>query len=59
MQPLPKTFAIKIDGNIEVNFDGFEAVIDAVGGVDMELTPLAEAGVFEQQSIPPGTCRSA
>ncbi len=36
-ETIEKNFAIDIDGNIEVNFDGFEAVIDAVGGVDIEL----------------------
>lgn len=36
-ETIAKNFAIKIDGNIEVNFDGFEAVIDAIDGIDMEL----------------------
>ncbi|MBS5520979.1 MAG: LCP family protein [Clostridiales bacterium] len=36
-ETIAKNFAIKIDGNVEVNFDGFEAVIDVIGGVDMEL----------------------
>lgn len=31
-------FGITCDGGIEVNFDGFKDVIDAVGGVDIELT---------------------
>ena len=35
---LYKNFGISVDGGIEVNFDGFESVIDAVGGVDIELT---------------------
>ncbi len=36
-ETIAKNFSIKIDGNIEVNFDGFEAVIDALDGVEMEL----------------------
>lgn len=36
-ETIAKNFSIKIDGNVEVNFDGFEAVIDAVDGVDMDL----------------------
>ena len=37
-ETIAKNFSIKIDGNVVVNFDGFESVIDAIGGVDMELT---------------------
>ena len=35
---LEKNFGIVCSGGFEVNFSGFEAVIDAVGGVDVELT---------------------
>ena len=35
---LKKNFGVEIDGNIEVDFEGFEKVIDAIGGVDIELT---------------------
>ncbi|HIT34504.1 MAG TPA: LCP family protein [Candidatus Faecousia intestinigallinarum] len=31
-------FGIEIDGNVVVGFDSFEDVIDAIGGVDVELT---------------------
>lgn len=31
-------FGIEIDGNFEVNFTGFEKIIDHLGGVDIELT---------------------
>lgn len=31
-------FGIEIDGNFEVNFTGFEKIIDLLGGVDIELT---------------------
>lgn len=32
-----ENFAIKIDGCIEVDFSGFEKIIDEIGGVDIEL----------------------
>ncbi len=35
---LDKNFGISVDGGMEVNFDGFKNVIDALGGVDIELT---------------------
>ena len=35
---LVKNFGVEVDGNIEVDFNGFESVIDAVGGVDIHLT---------------------
>lgn len=35
-------FGIVVDGNVEVDFSGFQEVIDLVGGVDIELT-AAEA----------------
>ena len=31
-------FGIEIDHNIEVDFSGFEKVVNAIGGVDIELT---------------------
>ena len=31
-------FGVEIDHNIEISFDVFTAVVDALGGVDMELT---------------------
>ena len=31
-------FGIHVDGNVEVDFGGFAAVIDAVGGVELDLT---------------------
>ena len=30
-------FGLKIDGNVEVDFDGFQGVVDAIGGVDIYL----------------------
>lgn len=35
---LDKNFGVSVDGGMEVNFDGFKNVIDALGGVDIELT---------------------
>ena len=35
---MEKNFGVHIDGNIEVDFNGFTEVIDLVGGVDVELT---------------------
>lgn len=32
-------FGVTVDGCFEVDFQGFEKVIDTVGGIDMELTP--------------------
>ena len=35
---LTENFGVSIDGNLEVDFSGFETVIDTLGGVDIELT---------------------
>ena len=35
---LTENFGVSIDGNFEVDFTGFEAIIDMVGGIDIELT---------------------
>lgn len=35
---IEKNFGVTVDGNVEVDFAGFETVIDLVGGVDIELT---------------------
>lgn len=40
---LKQNFGVQVDHNIEVDFSGFENIIDLVGGIDMELT-AAEAG---------------
>lgn len=37
-QTIQKNFGITIDGNFEVDFEGFKQVIDILGGVDIELT---------------------
>ena len=41
---LEKNFGLKCAGGFEVNFDGFTQVVDALGGVDVELTS-AEANI--------------
>ncbi len=42
-EALKQNFGVHVDHNIEVDFSGFEEIIDLVGGVDLELT-AAEAG---------------
>lgn len=39
---LEKNFGVQVDGNVEVDFNGFMEVIDLMGGVDINLT-AAEA----------------
>lgn len=43
---LDQNFGIQVDHNIEVDFTGFKKVIDAVGGIDIELT-AGEARIVE------------
>lgn len=47
---LYKNFGITVDGGIEVNFEGFENVIDALGGVDIELTS-GEANIVGEGAV--------
>ncbi len=35
---LSRNFGIEVDGNVEVDFEGFMEVIDILGGVDIELS---------------------
>ncbi len=37
-ETLLENFGVKVDGVVEVDFSGFEKVIDLVGGVDIKLT---------------------
>lgn len=37
-QTLAAYFGVHVDANVAVQFDGFEAIIDMLGGVDIELT---------------------
>lgn len=50
---IKENFDIDIDGNIEVDFSGFKSVIDAVGGVDMELS-AAEISVINRDATGDG-----
>lgn len=36
-QTLEENFGIHVDGNVEVDFSGFEKIVDLLGGVQMEL----------------------
>lgn len=40
---LEVNFGIHVDGNVEVDFNGFKDIIDMVGGVDIELTEAEAA----------------
>lgn len=35
---LEQNFGVHVDGNLEVDFNGFQDIIDLMGGVDIELT---------------------
>ena len=35
---LKENFGVDVDANIEVDFAGFEAIVDVMGGVDIEMT---------------------
>lgn len=45
---LTDNFGISIDGNFEVDFTGFKAIIDMIGGIDIELTS-AEAAYMNKR----------
>jgi len=44
---LNTNFGVTVDGNVEVNFDAFSAIIDILGGVDIELD-WEETGYMNQ-----------
>ena len=46
-ETLKANFGVEVDANVEVDFGGFEAVVDALGGVDVEITK-AEADHLEE-----------
>lgn len=33
-----KNFGVKIDGNVQIDFESFKTVVDAIGGVEIELS---------------------
>ena len=35
-QTLEENFGVKIDGNVEVDFEVFQVLVDKVGGIDLE-----------------------
>lgn len=45
---LEHNFGVRADYNVEVDFAGFQAVIDSMGGIDLELTQ-AEAGYLNRR----------
>ena len=45
---LEYNFGVSVDYNVEVDFDGFQKIIDLMGGVDIELT-AEEATYMNQQ----------
>lgn len=53
---IEKNFGVTIDYNVEIDFTGFESVIDLLGGVDITLTST-EASYFQAQgySVTEGT----
>ncbi|MCD8105851.1 MAG: LCP family protein [Lachnospiraceae bacterium] len=53
---IEKNFGVTIDYNVEIDFSGFERIIDLLGGVDITLTST-EASYFQAQgySVSEGT----
>lgn len=47
---LKENFGVHVDHNIEVDFSGFKAVIDAMGGINIELTEK-EAKIVEGEQV--------
>lgn len=45
---IEKNFGVQVDGNVEVNFSGFQKIIDLLGGVEIELTK-AEADYLNRK----------
>ncbi len=43
-----KNFLVKIDGNVEVDFDGFQKVFDKIGGVDIDINAKEASHLKEQ-----------
>ena len=44
---LLENFGVEVDANIEVDFNGFEEIVDAIGGVDIEMTRAEVAHLAE------------
>lgn len=50
-QTLYDHYGIQVDGNVEVNFEGFEKIIDLLGGVEIELTRKEANFMVEDQGF--------
>lgn len=59
-ESLSKCFGIDVDGYVHVTFEGFSAIIDAMGGIDIYLTAEEAQAVTEdlwyEQSFTEGDC---
>jgi len=44
---LLENFGVEVDANIEVDFNGFEEIVDAMGGVDIDMTRAEVAHLAE------------
>ena len=53
-QTLEQNFGVKVDGNVEVDFNNFQKLIDLLGGVDIKLTEK-EADYLNKTYKWPGT----
>lgn len=49
-ETLKTNFGVEVNGTVEVNFDAFSDVIDAIGGVDVEMT-ASEASYMRGQGF--------
>lgn len=45
METVEKCFSVKVDHYVRINFNSFVQIVDAVGGVDIELTELEAAAL--------------
>jgi len=48
-ETLAANFGIRVDANVEVDFSGFQKIIDLAGGVEINLT-VAEAGYLNENN---------
>lgn len=53
-ETLKLNFGVQVDGNVEINFEAFEDVIDILGGVDVELNS-EEAGYMNRKGYSAST----
>ncbi|MBR2561192.1 MAG: LCP family protein [Eubacterium sp.] len=58
-QVIEEDFGIKIDGNFEVNLDGFLASMEQIGNLDMYLTAEEAAYMNENPAVGSGTDESS